>query len=432
MLSRRLLSDYSFLAFPLAAAFITLQIIVPSHYAEKTTLSLSAIGAIMLIARLWDTVTDPIVGYLSDLTPQRFGRRRVWIFTGLPFISISVYALFNPPPSADAGYVFLWTLALYISGTMAIVPFNAWGAELTDDYNQRNRVTGSRATFGLIGTLVAVSIPAALGEAGSDNLSGTLQYITWLVIITLIIAFFFMLRVPDNNTIVLPASQFKAAFNLIRQPTPLRKLLICFLLNSMANAIPAALFLFYATYVLKVPEQAGFFLFTYFICSVISIPLWLKFSKRFGKHRTWHWSIIIACCFFMWTPFLTVETYWIYWVVIVATGFTTGCDLIIPASMNGDLVEWDAASSGYRRPGLFFAFWGMITKLAYALAIGIAFPFLDIFGFSAGEDNSTEALFALACLYGIPTILCKLGALWSMWNYPITEEEYNSLLMKPN
>lgn len=430
MLSFKLLSAYGFLAFPIAAAFIALQVLVPTHYAETTSLSLTAIGGIMLLARLWDMATDPVVGYLSDITPRRFGRRRIWILASIPLVCISVFALFNPPAGAGSVYLMAWTLAIYIAGTMVIVPMSAWGAELSSDYHQRNRITGARAAFGLLGTLAALAIPAFPGEAGSDNLEKTLSGITLLVVVTFVIAGGLLFIVRDDHPIRLPAARFRAALDLLKKASPLRTLLISFLSNSAANAIPAALFLFYVSYVLQAADKAGLLLFSYFIFSAVSIPVWTLIAKKAGKHRTWHWSIIIACCFFIWTPFLGPDDFWWYFLIVACTGFTTGCDLIIPSSMNGDLVEWDAAETGYRRAGLFFALWGTATKLAWALAIGLAFPLLDLFGFSAGENNSSEALQALAWIYGLPTVLFKLLALWQMQDYPITEEEYNGLLEK--
>ncbi|MFT6791047.1 MAG: GPH family glycoside/pentoside/hexuronide:cation symporter, partial [Cellvibrionaceae bacterium] len=419
---------YGFMAFPLAAAFIALQVIIPTHYAETTALSLSTIGGIILLARLWDTITDPLVGYLSDKTPEHLGRRRLWILVSIPLILISVFLLFNPSTTADATYLLTWTLAIYIAGTMAIIPMNAWGAELSNDYHQRNRVTGTRAVFGLSGALAALSIPVILGESNSDNMTDTLHAISWLVGLTLIAASALLFFVPDRHSVALPPNQFKSALTLLKQPSPFRRLLVSFLSNSIANAIPATLFLFYVTYVLQSSDKAGLLLFTYFLCSIISIPFWMKLAKKWDKHKTWCVSIIVACCFFAWTPFLDSDSFWLYFLIVVATGFTTGCDLMIPSSMNGDLVEWDAKTSGYRRPAIFFALWGTTTKLAFALAIGIAFPLLDFFDFSANAENSSSALNALAWMYGLPTILFKIIALWSMKGYPLTEKEYGSLL----
>jgi len=110
--------------------------------------------------------------------------------------------------------------------------------------------------------------------------------------------------------------------------------------------------------------------------------------------------------------------------IVAGTGFATGADLALPSAINGDIIEWDALQSGYRRPGLFFALWGTATKLSYALAIGIAFPLLDVFGFDANGDNTASSLSALAIMYGAPCIAFKLGALWLMRGYPITEAEH--------
>ncbi len=422
------LSSYGFLSFPLAAAFITLQVIIPTHYAEVTTLSLSTIGGIILIARLWDTITDPVIGVLSDRTPQHLGRRKLWIYISIPLIALSTYFLFNPKTDASSTYLLLWTLAIYIAGTMAIVPMSAWGAELSKDYKERSRITGARAFFGLVGTLAALLILALLSGGEANSLNNSLANITLLILLSLVIAGLVLSKVPDNSTIKLPDAQFKEALCLIKTPSPFRTLLSSFLSNSIANAIPATLFLFYTTHVLAAPEYIGPLLILYFICSAISVPFWTMLANKIGKYKAWQYSIIIACSFFIWTPFLTPETLWVFVIIVIATGFTTGCDLFIPSSMNGDLIEWDSATTGYKRPGLFFALWGTTTKLAFALAIGITFPLLDIFGFDPNAVNTTAELSALAWIYGLPCIAFKVIALMGMRNYPITESHYAKLV----
>ena len=131
--------------------------------------------------------------------------------------------------------------------------------------------------------------------------------------------------------------------------------------------------------------------------------------------------MIMACVFFLWTPFLNADTIFWFYVIVIATGFATGADLVLPSAINADVIEWDALETGYTRPGLFFALWGTASKLSYALAVGIAFPLLDLFGFSATEANSDGSLLALAILYGAPCILFKLAAVWVMRGYTITE-----------
>ncbi|MGQ7847514.1 MFS transporter [Granulosicoccus sp. 3-233] len=423
-----LLAAYASLAFPLAAAFIALQVIIPTFYAESTSLSLGAIGGLLLLARLADTVTDPLVGYWSDRSSSRYGRRKVFVVAAAPMVAISVWFLFMPPGDASGTYLLGWTVAIYVAGTLSIVPGSAWAAELSDDYNQRSVIAGSRVAFGLSGTLAALLIVALFSSENSQNLAGALRAITWLVLITLLATTAWAAwRVPDVAQTRLPGQSLQAAWQLMLRPNPFRQLLLSFLLNAVANAIPATLFLLYVTHVLAVPAQAGIFLFVYFVAAAVAVPFWLAVSKRLGKHRTWSIAMILACLFFVWTPFLGATSVAWFYLIVVATGFTTGADLSLPSAINADVIEWDALENGYRRPGLFFALWGTASKLSYALAIGIAFPLLELAGFSAREANAEGPVLWLAIVYGAPCILFKLAAIASLHDYPITEAVHQEM-----
>ena len=430
-LSKGVLAAYGSLAFPLAAAFIALQVIVPTYYAESTSLSLSLIGGLLLLARLCDTVTDPLVGYWSDQSKSRFGRRKVFVVAAAPLVALSVWFLFNPAEDVGAFYLLSWTVCIYVAGTLAIVPASAWAAELSDDYNQRSLITGTRVAFGLAGTLAALVVPALVGNGETQDLSTTLFIITLLVLVTLVISTIWAaFKVPDTAQTTLPSNSVSAAWSLMKTPNPFRQLLLSFLLNAVANAIPATLFLLFVTHVLDAPDKAGVFLFLYFICAAAAVPVWVAISKRWSKHKTWSVAMVIACLFFLWTPFLDGDSIIWFYVIVAATGFATGADLALPSAINADVIEWDALESGYRRPGLFFALWGTASKLSYGLAIGIAFPLLEIAGFSATEANDGDALLWLAILYGAPCILFKLAAIWTMRRYPITEAVHAEIRRK--
>lgn len=427
-LSRVTIAAYGCLAFPLAAAFIALKIFVPTFYAESTGLSLTSIGVILLVARLLDTVTDPMVGYLSDRTPTAWRRRKLFVVIATPLIAVSTFYLFNPPPNVGSTYLLLWTVAIYIAGTLSIVPLGAWGAELSSDYNKRSLIAGVRVAFGLVGSLAALTFAVILSDKDSAQLGNTLSGITWLIIITLIAATILAaFLVPDNKDTELPENTVQAAWQLVRQPTPFRQLLCSFFLNAVGNAMPAILFILFATHVIDAPDHVGRILFLYFTCSALSVPVWVALSKRIGKHQTWTVAILLAVAFFIWTPFLNENSLGLFYIIVVVTGFATGADLVLPAAINGDLIEWDELQTGYKRPGLFFAMWGTATKLSYALAIGIAFPLLDLFGFSATGANDGNALQGLAILYGIPCVVFKLSALYIMHGYPITEKRHKEI-----
>ncbi len=421
----RTLAAYGSLAFPLAAAFIALQVIVPTFYAQALGLKLAAVGAILLAARLWDLFTDPVVGYLSDRTPPALGRRKAWIVASAPLIALSVWLLFNPPEGVGNGFLLLATLGIYVAGTMSVVPLNAWGAELSESYHQRSRISGARVVFGLAGTLCALLL---VDNSSNEALQQSLSAITLLALAGLAVSVpTAALVVPDRARVIAGGNNLREALALLTTPSPFRRLLAAFMLNGLGNAIPASLFLLYVTHVLEAPGIAGPMLFTYFLCSAVSVPFWVGVSRRLGKHRTWCLAVIGSCIFFCGAPFLGSGDTALYAVLVVGTGVMIGADLALPSAINGDLIEWDALHNGQRRPGLFFALWGTASKLAYALAVGLIFPALDFVGFDPTISNLPEDVRLLALLYAAPSLVFKLTAITLMWNFPIDAVEHKRI-----
>ncbi len=421
----RTLAAYGSLAFPLAAAFIALQVIVPTFYAQALGLKLAAVGAILLAARLWDLFTDPVVGYLSDRTPPALGRRKAWIVASAPLIALSVWLLFNPPEGVGNGFLLLATLGIYVAGTMSVVPLNAWGAELSESYHQRSRISGARVVFGLAGTLCALLL---VDNSSNEALQQSLSAITLLALAGLAVSVpTAALVVPDRARVIAGGNNLREALALLTTPSPFRRLLAAFMLNGLGNAIPASLFLLYVTHVLEAPGIAGPMLFTYFLCSAVSVPFWVGVSRRLGKHRTWCLAVIGSCVFFCGAPFLGSGDTALYAVLVVGTGVMIGADLALPSAINGDLIEWDALHNGQRRPGLFFALWGTASKLAYALAVGLIFPALDFVGFDPTISNLPEDVRLLALLYAVPSLVFKITAIALMWNFPIGAAEHKRI-----
>lgn len=423
--SLSVLLAYGSLAFPLAGAFIALQVIVPTYYAQSLGLSLSAIGGILLAARLWDLFTDPVVGYLSDRTPAHWGRRKAWVVGSAPLIAASVWLLFNPPLSAGNSFLLLSTLAIYIAGTMSIVPMNAWGAELSESYHQRSRISGVRVIFGLAGTLVALLL---VDNSDNESLASSLFAITILTVAGLAVSVPLAAAVvPDQAKVDNQGNSLREALSLLSRPSPFRRLLLAFLLNGLGNAIPATLFLLYVTHVLEEPGVAGPMLFAYFVCSALSVPVWVALSKRWGKHRSWCIAVMGSCLFFCIAPFLGSGDVLLYGILVIGTGLMIGADLALPSAINGDLIEWDALENNRRRPGLFFALWGTASKLAYALAVGLMFPALEFAGFDATISNAADDVRLLAVLYAVPSLIFKIAAIAMMWRFPIDEVEHKRI-----
>ena len=418
-LSRRILLAYGLPGLPLAALLLPLYVTLPAFYAVDLGLGFTVVGTVLLLARLWDVVTDPLIGSLSDRVKTPIGRRRPWMLAGAPIVMLSAGFLFLPDQSVGWPSLLVWTMALYLGATMILLPYSAWGAELSSDYDERSRIAGWREGFVVVGTLVAAGLPAVVGAERSDALS-VIAWSLWIVLpVCLIAAVRFVPEPPAPKQLRLA---WRQALRVVWRNGTFRRLIAAYFLNGVANGLPATLFLLYVERVLQRPDWSGPLLFVYFLCGIAAIPFWLRASRRWGKHRTWVAAMTWAALIFAFVPLLGPGDHLWFLAVCVLTGVCLGADLTLPASMQADVIDLDTLRSRQNRAGLYFGLWGVATKLALALAVGIAFPLLDLAGLDADAPagSSTEGLFALAALYSLLPAVIKLASVVLVFGYPIT------------
>lgn len=418
---------YALPALPLAALYLPTFVHLPTFYADTRGLGLEAVGAALLVARLWDVATDPMIGILSDRTPSRLGRRKLWVGIGVPLAILSTWQLFRPDDDAGLGHLLVWSLALSLAWTMIMLPYQAWGAELSGDYHGRTTIAAWREAAAVAGTLTAVALPVALGVGASAG--GSLAAIAVMVAILLPITVAIALwRVPEAPRPAFAPLERRKAVELVVRNRPFTRLIAAYLMNGFANGIPATLFILFVTHCLAAPDMTGPLLALYFACGLAGVPLWLALSRRLGKHRTWSLAMAGACVAFLAVPFLDPGDIGLFFAICVVTGLSVGADLSLPHAIQADVVDVDTAAGGGQRTGIYFAFWGMATKLALAGAVGIAFPLLGAAGFLVGGGNQTPAaLFALAALYGWAPIVFKVGAIALVWRFPLDEVRQRTL-----
>jgi len=418
--SHRLVA-YGALGFPLAALNLPLYVYLPAFYAEEVGLGLAAVGTVLFVARLIDTITDPLIGELSDRVPTRFGKRRPWLVLACPLLLLSSFMLFVPEGGANGWYLFIWTNLAYLAWTLMILPYTAWGAELSGGYHERSRITGAREGFVILGIVFAAALPTLLGIDAEREKGDVLAALAWIMLVLVPATLLPLLAlVPEH-----PAGRerplgLREGLVVAARNRPFVRLIGAYFLNGIANGLPATLFFLFVNHVLEMPERAGPLLLLYFLAGVLAIPFWLMLSYRIGKHRAWAAAMLWASAVFVWVPFLGPGDFWPFFAICLLSGLSLGADLALPASIQADVVDLDRVHSGRQRTGLFFAAWSMATKLSLALAVGLAFPLLELIGFSAGGDNTALALGGLAALYGLLPVIIKLAAVGLVWTFPIT------------
>lgn len=423
---------YAAPALPLAALQLPVYIFLPTVYAKSLGLGFGAVGTALLIARLIDAVSDPAIGYLSDATTHRFGRRKIWVAAGGPAVMAGAWWLFFPGEAATLAGLLIASVLLYVGWTMVILPLNAWGAELSGDYHERSRIAGFREGFVVAGSLLALGVVWASGWDGGAGRTA-LNAIGWTVLLLLPLGLGAALyRVPDPPPLRRGAALgWRTGLRAVVGNRPFRRLIAAYLLNGIANGLPATLFVLFVSAGLQRPDAVGWLLFVYFLSGVLAVPLWLRLSYNLGKHRCWCIAMLWACAIFAFVPLLGPGDVLAFAAISVLTGAALGADLVLPAAMQADVVDQDTAQTGQQRTGIYFALWSMVTKLALALAVGLAFPALEAAGFNTGQqgaggtaqDISAQQRLILAALYALVPIAFKVAATALMWRHPLGEAE---------
>lgn len=428
-LSRSTLFFYALPALPLAAMALPFYVVVPTFYAETMGIPAAGLGLVLLAIRLFDAVSDPLVGTLADRVSVKWGRRRSVFLAFSPAAGLAAFMLFWPPEGAGLAYLAIWGLLLSLFYTGATLPYTAWGAELSGDYRGRTLVSAVREAATLIGTLVAIILPFALTMGKASEVGGLAALAVFLVIALPALALLAVWKVPEPKDLTRQRVSLAKGLRLLAVNRPFLRLILAFLLNGLANAIPATLFFFFVSERLGVAELRGPFLLLYFVCGIVGVPLAVFTASRFGKHRSWCVAMLLACLIFLLAGFLQEGDLVAFALICIATGLLLGFDVTLPPAIQADVIDLDTIQSGEQRTGLYFALWGLATKLSLALATGLVFPLLAWSGFvtTGAEPQPPQALTMLSALYAWLPVLPKSIAIALMWRFPISGAEQQQL-----
>lgn len=412
-----------------AVPTIPVAIYLPSFYAQSLGVGLAATGLALALARAVDVITDPLVGYWSDRTQTRFGRRKPFIAVGALLAAVGLFALLAPPAGVGVLYLSIWAIVLYIGWTCVNVPYSAWGAELSDDYDERTRITAAREGLGIVGVLAAAGAPFLLGLVGFASGERLLGLAVMTVALGAPLTVLLLRYVPERHG---PVSQRLPGFGLggvaaIFANRSFRRLIGAWFLNGFANGLPAVLLPLFLHYRLGVSEtERDGLVFLYFISAVITLPLWLWLARRGSKDRAWRLAMVGACIAFLVVPFLETGDLAAFAVICVITGVALGADITLPPAMQADVVDVDRMMTGKERAGLFFAVWSMTTKVAQTAAVAVAFPLLDALGLK-GDAPPLIAIMALVALYAVVPVALKLSSVAIMARYPLSRRRQEAL-----
>ncbi len=397
---------------------------------DELLISPIAMGVIFGISRIWDAVTDPIVGYLSDRTNLPIGRRRPWLLAAIIPISLTFYMIWNPPALDEVGIVIWMAVAVvlfYTSMTMFSVPHSSLGAELTDNYHDRTRIFGVRHMIWNSGSLVAL-VAMHLLITGDDPRElafytsilasvVTAVLILWLVV-TVSERIEFMGRGETNPFV---------AFGDVWRNQHARLLLVVFLVENLGGATIGILVPYIAEYIVGRPEKMAVYILCYLIPSVLSVPLWLPISRRIGKKKLWIMSMVVTAFGFGGMFFVDENGDTLISVLAVICGLGAGSGAVVAPSIQADVIDYDEYLSGQRKEGAYFATWNFVHKSATGITLMLTGFVLGLSGFVPNVEQSEGAKLALLSLFAIFPLVCYLAAALVFTRFGLNEKEYQDI-----
>ena len=420
---------YSLTDLPVMMSIFPVLVFIPRFYASDVGVSLAAVGSYIFIMRVMDVFTDPLMGYISDRTRSRFGRRRPWVALSTPIMMLAIYKLFMPPADADGLYMFVWLVTLSIATTMMLIPYYAWGAELSTDYNERSKVTGWRAGAGVVGQLTAQLVPAlALFFFGLGGSATVLELvgITMLVLMPICVVAT-LAKTPEPQQHVTSVIPMMQGIKLMFTNGPFLRVVMAFRIGSTGLNITTPLYIFFVADVLGAEDQSIYMLSCFYITNLATIPFWVWLAGKIGKHRAYLASFITIACAHPFYLLLGEGDFWWMLPVTIVTGFAAaGFSQAIPNSMKADVIDLDTLNSGENRSALFFSAWSFAQKATASIGGAIAMFGLALWGFDAapGAVNGEEEMFGLRFLFSTFPSIFFLTAAAIVWKYPITEDRH--------
>jgi len=401
--------SYGLFGLPLAMVALPIYVYVPQFYAEQFGLSLTLIGAALLAARILDAFIDPLIGMWIDGAKNNHGYGR-FILISLPLLVAGFVLLFHPPAMSHA-YAMVWfvisLIMVYAGFSLATIAYQSWGAALTQALAERSRLSATREGFGLLGVILAASLTGITGMSG----------LSAIFTVTLLGSAAILLKNAPRPDYSAPAHMDLSSLLEPFQNQKFRWLFAIFIVNGIAAAIPATLFLFFAKDQLQLAQYSGLFLVLYFVAAAASMPLWVALAKRFGEARAWLMAMLLAVLAFIWAYGLGAGDALPFAIICVLSGLTLGADLALPPALLAAVIG-RAGHSG-QREGVYFGSWNWATKINLALAAGISLPLLAQLGYVPGIDSNGSA--ALSVSYALLPCLLKLAAAGILLRAPLRD-----------
>lgn len=409
------------------------------HYlTDIVGLGAALAGTAVMIGKFWDGITDPVMGYISDRTRSRWGRRRPYLLFGaLPMI-LAMWFFFTAPGAANPLRLTLWAvfalMLLNTCNTVIAIPYSSLTPELTRDYHERTSLNGYRFGCAVFGTILGAAAVQPLVKLFPSPQGGfsMMGLILGSVIALTTLLTFFGTREKTSAHSDLPQEGFFTTYKAVFTNRPYLILLGTYALHLMGITFLQNILIYYTKYIYEEPELTTKAMVFLLVVAMVFIPVSVGVSKRIGKKRTYQICFIIlssGCAALFVLGHILGPGFFLG--IMIYAGIGVGFSYVAPFAMVPDTIEYDAIKTGERKEGAYYGIWTFIAKTGQSLSMFLSGFILSLGGYRADAIQSSQALFAIRIIIGpLPSLIFIAAILLVQW-YPLDEQTYRSMGSPP-
>lgn len=419
-------------------SFLVIGMLFMFFLTEVVGLSPGKAGMVFAIGKGWDAISDPLMGYLSDKTRSRFGRRRVYFLAGIVPIAVAFILMWVPLETKNQWALFAYYSFAYVLFstvfTMVMVPYAALNAEMSTDYKVRSRLSGARLIFSGVASLLGGTVPKIIIDAyPGDPATGHMVMAVFfglLFALPFIIVFLgtWELPCPEDDSRDNSLSIFREFFTIMKNRS-FRVHISMYICSYTAMDVLMALFAYFLTYYLGKPKIFPVAMGSLLLTQIIMLSVYVALGNKKGKGFAYRTGLIIWFIGMALSLTLSPESSVMsIALVCVIIGLGTSAGVLIPWAMLPSIIDVDELISGQMRSGIYSGAMTLMRKLIQGI---IAMPLigftLEAIGFVSNQAQSPEVLSALKIFFlAGPGALVFLGIIVAT-RFKITPETHGIL-----
>jgi GPH family glycoside/pentoside/hexuronide:cation symporter len=394
-------------------------------------------GTALWVGKIWDACIDPAIGYLSDRTKSRLGRRRPWMLGGAVALFFFMIVMYTNPHIQNQGWLFVWLIVTYCLLVTAYsvinIPYGSLTPELTRDYDGRTVLNAYRMSFAVLGTFIGFGLVLPLVGAFANKDTGwtfTAAVMGAIITVTALITIFTVKEPARAEKEAEEQQGFRKTYAAALKNRPFVLALLCYAFHITGISVVQGTLIYYFKYIYGGSgsfELAGVCLL---VPSLLFIPIWTMLSRKIGKK--WCYNIgmgIVPIALLAIFLFAADRGPVFMYIVMAVSGIGLSTNYVMPFAIIPDAAELDYAENGVRREGAFYGLWNFALQIGQAFALALSGWILAAFGYVANIAQTESSKLGIRLLVGPVAAVFFIAGIVALSFYPISRKYYDTVIL---